>query len=93
MPQFFCVRLVRGVAGRGLGKLFRVGTCYEYRHQVDEECCRRGGVAGAEPRTREGRIGPTDQLQWLVASSQWSEGTTFVAELIGEWLWFGCCLR
>ena len=23
-----------GLAGRGLSELFRLGTCYEYRHQV-----------------------------------------------------------
>ena len=38
----------------GLAGHFRLGTCYEYRHQVDEGCCRRGGVAGAEPPHKGG---------------------------------------
>ena len=43
-----------GFAGRGLAKLLRLDTCYEYRHQVDEACCRTGGVAGAEPPHKGG---------------------------------------
>ena len=43
-----------GLAGRGLARHFRIGTCYEYRHQVGEACCRRGGVAGAEPPHKGG---------------------------------------
>ena len=30
-----------------------------------------GALRGRSPRTREGRIGPTAQLQWLVVSGQW----------------------
>ncbi len=43
-----------GLAGRGLAGHLRLGTCYEYRHPVDEACCRRGGVAGAEPPHKGG---------------------------------------
>ena len=32
-----------------------------------------GALRGRSPRTREGRLGPTAQLQWLVGSGQWSE--------------------
>ena len=49
-----------GQAGRGLAGHFRLGTCYEYRHQVGEACC-WGALRGRSPRTREGRIGPTAQ--------------------------------
>ena len=61
-----------GLAGRGLAEFFRLGTCYECRHQVGEACCWPGALRGRSPRTREGRIGPTAQLQWSVVSSQWS---------------------
>ena len=50
-----------GLGGRGLGEIFRLGTCYEYRHRVGEACCRRGGVAGAEPPHKGGRLRPTAQ--------------------------------
>ena len=43
-----------GLAGRGLARLLRLGTRHQYRHQVDEACCRRGGVAGAEPPHKGG---------------------------------------
>ena len=47
-------RDLMGLAGRGLAGPVRLGTCYEYRHPVDEACCRRGGVAGAEPPHKGG---------------------------------------
>ena len=43
-----------GLAGPGLAGHLRLGTCYEYRHEVGEGCCRRGGVAGAEPPHKGG---------------------------------------
>ena len=43
-----------GLAGRGRARHLRIGTCYEYRHQVGEACCRKGGVAGAEPPHKGG---------------------------------------
>ncbi len=43
-----------GLAGRGLAGHLRIGTCHQYRHPVDEACCRRGGVAGAEPPHKGG---------------------------------------
>ena len=52
-----------GLEGPGLTKLCRLGTCYEYRHQVGEGCCWPGALRGRSPRTREGLIGPTAQLQ------------------------------
>ena len=62
-----------GLGGRGLAKLFRLGTWYEYGHQVGEACCRRGGVAGAEPPHKGGPNRPDrPELQWAVISSQWS---------------------
>ena len=46
----------------------------EYRHLVDKACCRRGGVAGAEPPHKGGPNRPDrPKLQWLVVSGQWSE--------------------
>ena len=54
-------RELMGLAGRGLAKLFRMGTCHQCRHQVDEACCRTGGVAGAEPPHKGGRLRPTAQ--------------------------------
>ena len=48
-----------GLAGRGLAGHFRLGTCYEKRHPVDEAV--GGALRGRSPRTREGRLGPTAQ--------------------------------
>ena len=63
-----------GLAGRGLAEFFRLGTCYESRHQVGEACCRRGGVAGAEPPHKGGPNRPDrPEKQWSVVSGQWSE--------------------
>ena len=59
-----------GLAGLGLARHLRLGTCYEYRHQVGKACCWPGALRGRSPRTREGRIGPTAQT--AVVSSQWS---------------------
>ena len=57
-----------GLAGRGLAGHLRLGTCYEYRHPVDEARHGLGGaLRGRSPRTREGRIGPTAQN----CSGQW----------------------
>ena len=63
-----------GLAGRGLARRLRLGTCYEYRDQVGEACCRRGGVAGAEPPHKGGPNRPDrPEKQWSVVSGQWSE--------------------
>ena len=71
-----------GLAGGGLAELLRHGTCYEKRHQVGEACCRRGGVAGAEPPHKEGPNRPDrPELQWSVVSGKW-----LVAEAIMVWL-------
>ncbi len=43
-----------GPAGRGLAGHLRLGTCHQCRHTVGEGCCRRGGVAGAEPPHKGG---------------------------------------
>ena len=59
------------LAGRGLAGHFRLGTCHQYRHPVDQACCRRGGVAGAEPPHKGGPNRPDrPELQWLVVSGQ-----------------------
>jgi len=47
-------RELMGLAGRGLARHLRSGTRHQYRHPVDEACCRRGGVAGAEPPHKGG---------------------------------------
>ena len=61
------------LAGRGLAGHFRLGTCHHYRHQVGEACCRRGGVAGAEPPHKGGPNRPDrPELQWSVVSCQLS---------------------
>ena len=53
-----------GQAGRGLAGHVRIGTCYEYRHPVDEARHGLGGaLRGRSPRTREGRLGPTAQMR------------------------------
>ena len=53
-----------GQARRGLAGHVRIGTCYEYRHQVDEARHGLGGaLRGRSPRTREGRLGPTAQMR------------------------------
>ena len=60
-----------GRAGRGLARHFRLGTRYEYRHQVDEACCRSGGVAGAPPPHKGGPNRPDrPEMQWAVVSGQ-----------------------
>ena len=38
-----------GLAGRGLAGHLRLGTCYEYRHQVGEACCWGGRCGGGAP--------------------------------------------
>ena len=50
-----------GLAGFGLARHLRSGTCHQFRHPVDEAL--GGALRGRSPRTREGRIGPTAQLQ------------------------------
>ena len=81
-----------GLAGRGLAGHLRLGTCYEYRHQVGEACCWGGGVAGAEPPHKGGPTRP-DRLncsgQWSVVSGQWSEG---VLILVGTGMGIECGL-
>ena len=60
---------LRGREGPGWGTLCRLGTCYEYRDRVGEGCCRRGGVAGAEPPHKGGPNRPDrPELQQLVVS-------------------------
>ena len=93
-----------GLGGRGLAKLFRLGTRYERRHQVGEACCRRGGVAGAEPPHKGGPNRPDrPELQWLVVSGQWSVvsdhwlvvrgGASPNSGLKADWTWLRCYPR
>ena len=71
--SFGCVWAMMGLAGRCLAKHLRLGTCYQYRHPVGEGCCRRGGVAGAEPPHKGGPNRPDrPEQQWSVVSGQWS---------------------
>ena len=75
---------------RGLAELLRHGTCYEWRHQVGEACCRRGGVAGAEPPHKGGPNRPDrPEKQWLVVSGQRRPLHRF-KNRVGEWLWLRC---
>ena len=63
-----------GLARRGLAKPRRLGTFHQCRHQVDEACCRRGGVAGAKPPHKGGPNRPDrPELQSSVVSGQLSE--------------------
>ncbi len=70
-----------GLARRGLAGHLRLGTCYEYRHPVDEAL--GGALRGRSPRTREGRLGPTAPN----CSGQWSvirDGVSPESELIAD---------
>ncbi len=60
-----------GRAGRGLAGHFPFGARHQCRHTVGEACCRRGGVAGAEPPHKGGPNRPDRPT--AVVSSQWSE--------------------
>ena len=81
-----------GLAGRGLARHLRLGSRYEYRHQVDEACCRRGGVAGAEPPHKggpKGRRPDRPEMQWSVVSDGAAPGSV----LTEFWPWSICSLR
>ena len=61
------------VAGGGWGSSFGWARV-QYRHQVGEGCCRRGGVAGAEPPHKGGPNRPDRTTavvsgQWLVTAT------------------------
>ena len=75
-----------GLEGLGLTNLCRVGTCHEYRYTVDEACCRRGGVAGAEPPHKGGPNRPDRTT--AVVGGQWS-----VVSDCGDWLRIGGAVR
>ena len=47
-------RELTGLKERSVVNPTRAGTRPESRHQVGEACCRRGGVAGAEPPHKGG---------------------------------------
>ena len=82
-----CVRLARGLAGRGLAKLVRLGTCFQSRHSVVEACC-RGGVAGAEPPHKGGRLRPTAQKR-----GERKEITSLASFRFAGWTRLSRCLR
>ena len=64
-------RELTGLKERSVTSPSWAGTCYEWRHQVGEACCRRGGVAGAEPPHKGGPNRPDrPDLQWFVVSGQ-----------------------
>ena len=50
---------------------------------------RRGGVAGAEPPHKGGRLRPTAQLQWSAVSVQWSEGARGTVSPVWVSYWIG----
>ena len=60
-------RDLMGLAGGGGARHLRLGTCHQYRHLVDEACCRTGGVAGAEPPHKGGPNRP-DRTTAVVSS-------------------------
>ncbi len=68
-----------GLAGRGLARHGRLGTCYEYRHPVDEARQGLGGaLRGRGPPPKEGPQGPTAHN----GGGQWSEkGLTLTRSL------------
>ncbi len=62
---------VMGLAGRGLAKHLLFGTVTNVDTRFGEACCRRGGVAGAEPPHKGGPNRPDrPELQFLVLSFQ-----------------------
>ena len=68
------------------------------RHQVGQACCRRGGVAGAEPPHKGGPNRPDrPELQWSVVSGRWSvvRDRTWRAWVVegADWYWFGLMLE
>ncbi len=50
-----------GLAGRGLARHFRLGTCSNRDTRSARHVVGEGALRGRSPRTREGRIGPTAQ--------------------------------
>ena len=74
VPRSCLNEIGAGTGGSGLAKLFRLGTRHQCRNQVGEACCRRGGVAGAEPPHKGGPNRPDrPELQGLGARGQGSE--------------------
>ena len=67
-------RELTGLKERSVANPSRAGTRPECGHQVGEACCRRGGVAGAEPPHKGGPNRPDrPEQQWSVVSGQWSD--------------------
>ena len=52
-----------GTGGSGLAKLFRMGTCPSVDTRPARDVVGQGALRGRSPCTREGRIGPTAQMQ------------------------------
>ena len=74
-------RELTGLKERRVANPSRAGTRPECRHQVGEACCRRGGVAGAEPPHKGGPNRPDrPELQWSVVSGQRRRFTSFRVE-------------
>ena len=87
LPRLSCLRWTHfrnlpgggGKRGPTRGGNFVLPTYWLRREVVGE-----GALRGRSPRTREGRIGPTAQLQWSVVSGQWlvaRDGATAESEL------------
>ncbi len=81
-----------GLAGRGRAGHLRLGTCYEYRHPVDEAWPGLGGaLRGRSPRTREGRLGPTAQKgEERAKRSEERAAVSSASELIADWTVLRC---
>ena len=66
------LRRSEGTGWTWSGQTLSAGHLFEYGHLVGEACCRRGGVAGAEPPHKGGPNRPDrPELQWSVVSGQW----------------------
>ena len=83
-------RELTGLKERRVANPSRAGTRPECRHQVGEACCRRGGVAGAEPPHKGGPNRPDrPELQWSVVRG----GASPTSGLRADWTWLRCCPR
>ena len=90
-------RELTGLKERSVANPSRAGTRPEYRHQVGEACCRRGGVAGAEPPPKGGPNRPDrPRLQGLGARGQGlvvRDDALRASGLIADRTWIRRCPR
>ena len=71
-PRLACLRWrMLGTCHDAGGSSGRRGSPRSYCHTLGAAgVVGEGALRGRSPRTREGRIGPTAQLQWSVVSGQ-----------------------